>query len=103
MAFHAAEVGVSPGGDLVPQRLKRAGRPAGRRKLVAQRRGDCVAKVGNGASEELPARLEFSPETEESERVVARNVHAVAELVQQRVERASAIERQTAEPRRHEL
>ena len=94
---------MSPGGDLVPQRLERAWRPAGRRKVVAERRRHGVAKVGDGASEELPARLELRSQTEESERVVARNVHAVAELVQQRVQRAPAIERQTAEPLRDEL
>lgn len=94
---------MSPGGDLVPQRLERTWRPASRRQLVAERGGDGVAKVGDRAAKQLSARLELRSQTEESERVVARNVHAVAELVKQRVQRATAVERQAAEPRRHKL
>jgi catechol 2,3-dioxygenase-like lactoylglutathione lyase family enzyme len=94
---------VSPGSDLVPQRLERAAGTTRLRNLVAERRRDGVTKVGKGASEELPARLELRAETEESERVVARNIHAAAELVQQRVERAPTIERQSAEPRGDKL
>jgi len=84
---------MSAGGDLVPQRFERAGGPPRRRKLVAERRGDGIAKVGNGAPEELPARLELRTQTEESERVVTRNIHAMAELLQQRVQRSAAVER----------
>jgi catechol 2,3-dioxygenase-like lactoylglutathione lyase family enzyme len=94
---------VAPGGDLVAQRLERAAGPTGRWKVVTERRGHGVAQLWQGASEELTAGLELRPETQESEWVVARNVHAAAELVQQRVEGAPTFERQSDEPRGYGL
>ena len=94
---------MSAGGDLVPQRLQRAAGPAGRRKRVAEGHSDGVTQLGERAAEELSARLELRPEAEESERVMPGNVHPAAELVQQRVQRAPAIERQSVKPRRDEL
>ena len=89
--------------DLVAQRFQRAARAVGFRDVVTKGRCDGVAEVRERASEKLTAGLELRAQAEETERIVTRHVDAVAELVQKRVERSTALEREPREPCGDEL
>ena len=83
---------MPPRGDLVPQRFKGTSGPIGQRKVLAQRGRDGIAEVRESASEKLTAGLELRPKSEEAEGVVARDIDAVADLVEQRIEGPPALE-----------
>lgn len=89
---------MSSARDLVPQRFQRAARAVRFRNVVTEGRRDGVAEVREGASEKLTAGLELRAQPQEPERVVTGHVDAVAELVQECVERSTALEREPREP-----
>ena len=73
----------SPGADPAPEALQWAlGPPGAEGGGVAERPADRVAELLQRAAEELPRGLELRPEPKEPELVVARDVHAAAELVE---------------------
>src|SRR6266849_3401402 len=80
--FRLAKVGVALRGDLAPEGFERAGGPLRDRQVASQGRRDGVAELLDRATEELPAGLEFGPQTEETEGVVAAHVETAAELVE---------------------
>ena len=72
--------------DAVPQRLKGAAGGAGRFDGIrAKCRGDSILQLLQRTSEDLAARLEFRPESKESEAVVTGHVEPGHELVEKHV------------------
>ena len=94
---------MAPRRDLVPERFQRASGPIALRKVIAEGGRDGVAEIRERASEELAAGLELRPQAEEAERVVAGDIHAVADLIEERVQGPAALEREPLQPRRHQL
>src|SRR5207248_8801761 len=93
-----AEVGMPAFSDAVAELFQGARRPVRGRQPIAQRRGEGLTQLLQGAAEELAGRLEFGAQPEKAEAVVARDVEAAAELAQQQEQALPALRRESGEP-----
>src|SRR5690349_6790478 len=96
------EVGMALAGDLGAQFLEGAGRPVALWDMVTQGGRDGVPELLQGAAEQLAGGLELRPEAQESKAVVARDVEATAELVEEQVQAGAARFVEAAEPVRED-